>query len=69
MYKDLVTSPKIRGLYALLNSKKEFLSNYALKSIINILSEKHRHILNKETIVTDQEIGLINSIHKYFPNS
>ena len=69
MYKDIITELKMPALYILLNSKKEELYNLVFKSIIKIIIKKNLAEFNYETIVTDQEIALINVIKKYFPNS
>ena len=42
--------------------------NYFFESIINILKGGKIFKLEKETIVTDQEQGLINAVEKNFPN-
>ena len=68
MYKDCITSLKIPGLYILLNSKKEQLYDLAFHSIIKLLTNNETLNLDLQTIVTDQEKGLINSINKNFPN-
>ena len=69
MYKDIITELKIPALYILLNSKNEQMYDLVFESIINIIIKKNIDELNYETIVTDQEIALINVIKKYFPNS
>ena len=69
MYKDIITGLKIPGLYVLMNSKKEILYQYVFESIIRLLSDDNNINFKFETIVTDQEIGLINGIKKFFPNS
>ena len=68
MYKDCITSLKIPGLYILLNSKKEQLYDLAFHSIIKLLTNNETLNLDLQTIVTDQEKGLINSIKKNYPN-
>ena len=69
MYKDIITNLKIPGFYCLLNSKKELLYNYVLESIINILNPHKKFKLEIETIVTDQEQGLVNAVEANFPNA
>ena len=66
MYKDIITNLKIPGFYCLLNSKKEILYNYVLESIINILNPHKKFKLEIETIVTDQEQGLVNAVEVNF---
>ena len=69
MYKDIITSLKIPAFYILLNSKKEELYDIVFESIINNILKEDYNNLNFETIVTDQELALINSIKKFFPNT
>ena len=68
MYKDIITDLKIPALYILLNSKKEILYEIVFQSIINNILQETVSNLQYETIVTDQEIGLINATKKYFRN-
>ena len=69
MYKDIITGLKIPGLYILMNSKKEILYQYVFESIVRLLSDGKNNHISFDTIVTDQETGLINVITKLFPNS
>ena len=69
MYKDIITGLKIPGIYVLMNSKKEILYQYVFESILRLISEDKNKDIKFETIVTDQEQGLINVINKIFPNS
>ena len=69
MYKDIITGLKIPGIYVLMNSKKEILYQYVFKSILRLISDDKQKDIKFETIVTDQETGLINVINKIFPNS
>ena len=64
MYKDLILDLKIPALYILLNSKKEILYEIVFQSIINNILQETVSNLQYETIVTDQEIWLINAIKK-----
>ena len=68
MYKDIITDLKIPALYILLNSKKEILYEIVFQSVINNILQETVGNLKYETIVTDQEAGLINATKKYFPN-
>ena len=68
IYKDIITDLKIPALYILLNSKKEILYEIVFQSIINNILQETVSNLQYETIVTDQEIGLINATKKYFRN-
>ena len=69
MYKDIITGLKIPGIYVLMNSKKEILYQYVFESILRLISDDKNKDIKFETIVTDQEQGLINVINKIFPNS
>ena len=69
MYKDIITGLKIPGLYILLNSKREILYEIVFESIIRNILKTSVCDLNFETIVTDQELALINVIKKVFPKS
>ena len=62
MYKDIITDLKIPGLYIIMNSKKEELYDFILSSIFNLLTKYNSINLDLETIVTDQEKALINSL-------
>ena len=68
MYKDIITDLKIPALYILLNSKREILYEIVFQSVINNILQETVSNLKYETIVTDQEVGLINATKKYFPN-
>ena len=68
MYKDIITNLKIPGIYILLNSKKEILYDLIFESLVKIIFDNNMNKLAWETIVTDQELALVNSIKKYFPN-
>ena len=65
MYKDIITSLKIPAFYILLNSKKEELYDIVYESIRNNILKEDYNNLNFETIVTDQELALINSIKNF----
>ena len=69
MYKDIVTSLKIPGIYILMNSKEEYLYDLVFQSILRIIWLDNRENIKVETIVTDQDKALINVINKYYPNS
>ena len=68
MYKDIITDLKIPALYILLNSKREILYEILIQSVINNILQETVSNLKYETIVTNQEVGLINPTKKYFPN-
>ena len=69
MYKDIITGLKIPGLYILLNSKREILYEIVFENIIRNILKTFICDLNFETIVTDQELALINVVKKVFPKS
>ena len=69
MYKDIITELKVPGIYILLNSKKEYIYDLIFQSLLNIIFKNNKDLIKFETIVTDQEIALINIVKKYFPNS
>ena len=69
MYKDIITSIKIPGLYILLNSKKENLYKYAFRGILDLLTDNNKITLKVETIITDQEKAFIDTVKNYFPNT
>ena len=69
MYKDIITELKVPGIYILLNSKKEYIYDLIFQSLLNIIFKNMKDLIKFETIVTDQEIALINIVKKYFPNS
>ena len=48
--------------------KNNWLYNYVLESIINILNPHKKFKLEIETIVSDQEQGLVNAVEANFPN-
>ena len=69
MYKDIITSLKITGIYILMNSKEEYLYDLVFHSLLRIVWHDNLEHILVETIVTDQEKALINMVKKYFPNS
>ena len=69
MYKDIITELKVLGIYILLNSKKEYIHDLIFQSLLNIIFKNKKDLIKFGTIVTDQEIALINFVKKYFPNS
>ena len=66
MYKDVISSIKIPGLYILVNSKKEMLYNYTFNGILDLLTANGSVKLMLETIVTDQEKAMINVVRNTF---
>ena len=68
MYKDKITDLRVPALYILLNSKREILYEIVFQIVINNILQETVSNLKYETIVTDQEVGLINWTKKYFPN-
>lgn len=69
MYKDIITNLKIPAFYVLMNNKTEILYNYIFESLLRIIWSEKIEDINVQTIVTDQEIALVNVVKKYFPKS
>ena len=69
MYKDIITNLKIPAFYVLMNNKTEILYNYIFESLLRIIWSDKIEDINVQTIVTDQEIALVNNVKKYFPKS
>ena len=69
MYKDIITNLKIPAFYLLMNNKTEILYNYIFESLLRIIWSDKIEDINVQTIVTDQEIALVNVVKKYFPKS
>ena len=69
MYRDIISSQNIPGIYIVINGKFEEFYDILFDSLIRIITQNHKYDLNVETIVTDTELALINVIKKYFPNS
>ena len=59
----------IPAIYILINGKYEIFYNHVLESIINLITQNREYELNVETVVTESEKALINSVKKYFQNS
>ena len=55
MYKDVISSIKIPGLYILVNSKKEMLYNYTFNGILDLLTTYGNVKIKVEIIVICQE--------------
>ena len=69
MYKDIITNLKIPAFYILMNGKKEIFYNVVFESIINIITDFRKIDIEINSVVSDSEKGLINTITKYFPNA
>ena len=69
MYKDIITNLKIPAFYVLMNNKTEILYNYIFESLLRIIWSGKIEDINVQTIVTDQEIALVNVVKKFFPKS
>ena len=67
MYIDIITNLKIPAFYILMNNKTEILYNYIFESLFRIIWSNKLEDINVQTIVTDQEIALVNIVKKYFP--
>ena len=69
IFKDIVTSENYPGFFVLMSNKTEIIYDMIFKSIKNILSQNNIYELNIDTITTDTELALINSINNNFPNT
>ena len=69
IFKDIITSEFYPGFYILMSNKIEIIYDMIFKSIKNILSQNNIYNLTIETITTDTELALINSIHTNFPET
>ena len=69
MYIDKIKNLKIPSLYILMNGKNEDLYDNVFNSVINIITQNRSYELEINTIVTDAETALINSIKKFFSNT
>jgi len=54
----------LRTIYVLMNSKKEIFHHYIFERIIKLLTDEKNKDIQFETIVTEQEPGLINVIKR-----
>ena len=52
-----------------MNGKKEIFYNVVFESIINIITDFRKIDIEINSVVSDSEKGLINTITKYFPNA
>ena len=66
MYKDVIISEKIVGLFILMNKKSQIIYNECMKAINNIVTQNNTINLNLKYIVTDNESSLVNSINNNF---
>ena len=69
MYKDDVSENKIPGLYILMNNKSEKSYEIVFKSVLNIINKDKEYNLEIKSVVTGEEIELINVVKKVFPNA
>ena len=69
IFKDIITSEFYPSFYNLMSNKMEIIYDMIFKSIKNILSQNNIYNLTIETITTDTEFVLINSIHTNFPET
>ena len=67
MNKDIITSEKIVALYILMNKKNSIIYSIIFESLICIITNNNNLCLNVKYIITDNELALVNSIKKYFP--
>ena len=69
MYKDIITNLKIPAFFILMNVKKEIYYNIVVESIINIITDFRKNDIEINSVVSNSEKGLINTITKYFNNA
>ena len=69
IFKGIVTSEYYPGFFILMSNKTEIIYDMIFKSIKNILLQNNIYELNIDTITTDTELALINSIKNNFPNT
>ena len=68
IYKDIIITEYLPGFF-LISNKKEILYNLIFNSAKRILTHNNFYNLSIETITTDSELALIDSINNNFPNS
>ena len=67
IFKDIISSEYIPGFFILMTNKTEILYDLIFKSIKRIITQEGAYMLKYDTITTDSEAALINSIHIKFP--
>ena len=68
LFKDIITAEKYPVFFILCSNKREELYILILNSIKRILSQNNIYDIKLDTITSDQEKALINSIEIVFPN-
>ena len=66
LYKDIITNEKLPGCFIIMNNKKYTLYKKVLESFVNIITQNKIFNLEIESITSDEEIALINSINEVF---
>ena len=66
MYRDIISSQNIPGIYIVINGKFEEFYDILFDSLIRIITQNYKYDLNFETIVTDTGLALINVIKNIF---
>ena len=69
IFKDIISSKYYPGFFILMSNKTEILYDLIFKSVKRILTQFNLYKLQIESITTDSEIALINSVNNNFENS
>ena len=69
MYYDQQIEKKLPAIYVLTNTKTQIGYDEIFKAIKSILTFGEKFQFNIETITTDNEQALINTVNKYFPEA
>ena len=69
IFKDIITANYYPGFYVLMSNRTEAMYDLIFNSIIRILTQQKIYELNINTITTDTELALINSVQNNFRNS
>lgn len=69
MYYDQILDKYIPGIFVIMNSKNEAAYDAVFETVNKILKIGYDKKINFKGITTDNEQGLINSIHKYYPKA
>ena len=69
MYYDQVIDKYIPSIYIVMNSKTESTYDLVLENVYKLINIELKTKKIFKCITTDNELGLINSIHKIFPKS
>ena len=66
LFKDIIISEMIPGFYILMSNKSEYLYAIIFKSIIRIITQNNKYNFRLNTITSDSEQSLINSINPFW---